>query len=74
MSVVSDRDEWPIHQPGPAWEAPIPGIHWYGGCEPGNPRVNPATGVCEGCGENACPACGREGCESGAEEAFRCPA
>lgn len=57
-----DRSEWPVHQPGPAFEAPIPGLHWYGGCEPGQPRVNPETGLCEACGEAACPRCGRQNC------------
>lgn len=57
-----DRDDWPVHQPGPAYEAPIPGLHWYGGCEPGYPRVNPQTGRCESCGETACVVCGREAC------------
>lgn len=56
------RDEWPVHQPGPAYEAPIPGLHWYGSCEPGYPRVNPETGRCEGCGEEACVLCGRQAC------------
>lgn len=67
-----DHDNWPVHQPA-APEAPIPGRHWYAGCEPGGdydyelgqytgegPRVNPLTGICEGCGEHACPVCGRE--------------
>ena len=64
-----DREDWPVHQPGPAYEAPIPGLHWYGGCEPDHPRVNPLTGRCEGCGETACGVCGRsineahQGCE-----------
>ena len=48
---LSEREEWPVHQPGPAYEAPIPGTHWYGGCEVGYPRVNPMAGRCEGCGE-----------------------
>ena len=70
----SDRDDWPIHQPE-AFDAPIPGRQWYGGCEPGGdwdselgrytgtgPRVDPATGRCESCGELACPECGRQNC------------
>lgn len=64
-----DRSDWPIHQPGPALDAPIPGVHWYGGCEPGYPRVDPATGICEGCGELACRECGRENCPDHPEEA-----
>lgn len=71
MSV--DRGDWPIHRPEA--DAPIPGRHWFAGCEPGGdfdpevgnyvgagPRVDPATGICEGCGERACPMCGRENC------------
>lgn len=67
-------EDWPIHEPR-AWDAPIPGVHYYAGCEPGGdwddelggyhgtgPRVNPGTGVCEGCGESACRVCGREAC------------
>jgi len=52
-------DERPVHQPY-APEAPIPGINYYSGCNPDRPRVN-AQGVCEDCGEQACPACGRGG-------------
>lgn len=59
---MTDRDDWPVHQPGPAYDAPIPGVHWYGGCDPDYPRVNPATGRCESCGEKACRECGREAC------------
>ena len=51
------REEWPTHQPTVP-EAPIPGRDWYGGCEDGYPRVNPVTGICESCGEKACPKCG----------------
>lgn len=58
----SDHDEWPVHQPGPAYEAPIPGVHWYGGCDPDRPRVNPELAVCESCGESACGICGRSNC------------
>lgn len=74
MATVTGRDDWPVHRPE-ATGAPIPGRHWFAGCEPGGdqdgetgryhgagPRVNPATGVCEGCGESACPECGRENC------------
>lgn len=50
------EDEEP-HQP-PAPEAPIPGRHWYSGCDPDLPTVGP-DGVCRGCGEKACPKCGR---------------
>lgn len=71
---VVDHDEWPVHEPE-CFDAPIPGRQWYGGCEPGGdwdselgrytgtgPRVNPATGICEGCGAVACRECGRENC------------
>ena len=53
------QDDWPRHQPA-APDAPIPGRQWYGGCEDGYPRVDPATGVCEGCGGVACRVCGCE--------------
>ena len=72
------HDDRPVHQP-PAYDAPIPGIHFYAGCEPGGdmdletgrytgsgPRVNP-DGICEGCGEPACPICGKGG------ESVSCP-
>ena len=55
------RDGWPVHQPD-APEAPIPGRHWYSGCNPDRPRVNPSTGICEDCGGRACRVCGREAC------------
>lgn len=55
---MPDYDDWPIHRPY-APEAPIPGTHWYGGCDPDHPRVNP-DGICVGCSEVACPACGYE--------------
>lgn len=55
-----DREDWPVHQPA-APDAPIPGRHWYAGCDPDQPRVAP-DGICEGCGESACPECGREKC------------
>jgi hypothetical protein len=69
---ILDREDWPVHQPE-ALDAPIPGRHWYGGCEPADydsevgyygpgPRVDPRTGRCESCGEKACPECGRENC------------
>lgn len=71
---MSSADTRPVHQPR-AWDAPIPGVHYYAGCEPGGdfdpergtyegtgPRVNP-DGVCESCGARACATCGREGCE-----------
>lgn len=75
MTVIAPpRDLWPVHQPE-APDAPIPGRHWYAGCEPGGdldhesgryhgtgPRVHPFTGICEGCGGHACPMCGRENC------------
>lgn len=56
-----EHDEWPVHQPD-APDAPIPGRHWYSGCNPDRPRVNPATGICEDCGGVACRECGREAC------------
>lgn len=66
------NDDWPVHRPE-AYDAPIPGRHWYAGCEPADyseeygyhgpgPRVNPATGHCEDCGAEACVDCGRENC------------
>jgi hypothetical protein len=60
MSDPWEVDERPPHQPE-AYDAPIPGRHWYAGCDPDLPRVN-AAGVCEGCGARACPECGRENC------------
>jgi len=54
------REFWPVHRPA-AYDAPIPGRHWYAGCDPDGPRVGP-DGVCEGCGESACPKCGLEDC------------
>lgn len=54
------REDWPTHQPE-APEAPIPGRHWYGGCDPDRPKVGP-DGICLGCGRRACPECGREAC------------
>ncbi len=72
---LADYSDWPVHRPV-AWDAPIPGKHWYAGCEPSGdwdseygrytgtgPRVDPATGICEGCGEKACPECGMEDCD-----------
>jgi hypothetical protein len=56
-----DHDEWPVHRPA-APEAPIPGTHWYSGCDPDRPRVNPLTSRCEGCNALACRVCGREQC------------
>ncbi len=50
--------ERPVHQPA-APEAPIPGRHWYSGCDPDRPTVG-LDGVCEGCGQKACPECGHE--------------
>jgi hypothetical protein len=50
------RDGWPVHQPI-APEAPIPGRHWYSGCNPDRPLVRP-DGYCEDCGDRACPVCG----------------
>ena len=47
------REDWPTHQPE-APEAPIPGRHWYGGCDPDRPKVDP-DGICLGCGDRACP-------------------
>jgi hypothetical protein len=63
---AADRDEWPVHQPR-AWDAPIPGTHWYSGCDPDRPRVRP-DGTCESCGERACPECGREKCPDHKED------
>jgi len=57
VSAVYDDDR-PVHRPF-APDAPIPGNHWYGGCDPDLPRVG-ADGVCEGCGAAACPGCGYE--------------
>lgn len=48
----------PVHRPA-AGDAPIPGRHWFGGCDPDLPGVTP-DGVCEGCGGLACPECGYE--------------
>lgn len=62
---VDVRNDWPVHRPA-APEAPIPGRHWYSGCDPDQPRVNP-SGVCEGCGGYGCPKCGREGCSGGTD-------
>jgi len=59
-AAVRERADWPVHQPA-APDAPIPGRHWYSGCDESNPRVRP-DGVCEGCGQQACPECGREDC------------
>lgn len=53
---VDDREDWPVHRPI-APEAPIPGRHWYGGCNPDRPLVRP-DGLCEDCGETACAECG----------------
>lgn len=53
-------DERPVHQPA-APDAPIPGNWHYSACDPDQPRVNP-NGICEGCGEHACPDCGLENC------------
>lgn len=67
--MTVDRDDWPVHQPA-APDAPIPGRHWYAGCDPDQPRVGP-DGICEGCGEVACPECGRENCSEHADAASR---
>lgn len=58
-------DDRPIHRPA-APDAPIPGHHHYGGCDPDHPRVNP-NGTCEGCGGYGCPQCGKEGCTGGTD-------
>lgn len=58
---MSEREDWPVHQPA-APEAPIPGQHWYLGCDDGFARIDPATGICEGCGGYGCRECGRENC------------
>lgn len=55
------RGDWPVHQPL-ADNTPIPGVHWFAGCDPDSPRVDPLTGVCTGCGELACRECGRSSC------------
>ena len=60
-----DREDWPVHQPY-APEAPIPGIHHYGGCSDDYPRVRP-DGICEDCGQRACPVCGLELCKRHSE-------
>lgn len=65
--MMVDRDDWPFHQPA-APDAPIPGRHWYAGCDPDGPRVNPTTGVCEGCGATACRVCGRDDCPDHPDE------
>ena len=57
--VATVREHWPLHQPA-APDAPIPGRHWWGGCDDSKSRVDPFTGVCEGCGGIACPDCGAE--------------
>lgn len=59
--------DWPVHQPE-AVDAPIPGRHWYSGCNPDRPRVDPASGRCEDCGMSACSECGREDCPDHAIE------
>lgn len=69
-SELTDRDDWPVHQPF-APDAPIPGVHWYSGCNPDYPRVDPSTGLCEDCGEPACRTCGREDCPDHHLEAVR---
>lgn len=48
----------PNHHPF-AYDAPIPGMNWYAGCDPDGTTVN-EEGVCNGCGEKACPDCGHE--------------
>ena len=56
------RDEIiPHHQPR-AWEAPIPGRHWYQFCEDAPHPINPDTGRCINCGGEGCVVCGREKC------------
>lgn len=65
------EDERPVHRPA-AYDAPIPGRHWYSGCEPGG-DFDPETlqyeghgplvgedGFCRSCGAKACPDCGAE--------------
>lgn len=54
----------PTHQPLCA-DAPIPGgPYHYASCDPDMPGVHP-DGICEGCGERACPECGCEVCDCG---------
>jgi len=65
-----DVSDWPVHQPE-CYDAPIPGRQWYSGCTPDRPRVNPATGRCLECGEEACPVCGRQNCPGCAEDGAR---
>lgn len=50
--------ELAVHRPS-APDAPIPGKQWYGGCDPDYPLVD-EDGICQGCGEQACPECGYE--------------
>lgn len=69
--AAEQREDWPVHQPD-APEAPIPGRHWYSGCNPDRPRVNPATGCCEDCGDKACVECGREDCPDHAATSTLC--
>lgn len=52
-SFDTDR---PRHQPI-APEAPIPGRHWYSGCDPDGGYVD-EKGICNDCGGHACPECG----------------
>lgn len=61
LRLELEHEDWPVHQPD-APDAPIPGRHWYQSCDPDLPRVNPETGICEGCGESGCRDCGRENC------------
>jgi hypothetical protein len=56
FDIEDGRGDWPVHHPY-APDAPIPGTHHYSACDPDRPRVAP-DGVCEGCGEKACPTCG----------------
>ena len=51
--------EEPVHRPKA--DPPIPGEHWYSGCDPDRPTVGP-DGKCRGCGETACVECGRSNC------------
>lgn len=67
--LEAEHESWPVHQPE-AHDAPIPGRHWYAGCDPDLPRVRP-DGICEGCGGRACPQCGRENCPVAVYNALR---
>lgn len=67
MNLSDHHHDEAVHQP--AADPPIPpnpsradGRYWYSGCDPDQPTVNVVTGICRGCGAEACPECGREDC------------